>query len=355
MHICHVNLASGFSGGEKQTLVLLTQQRSMGYQLTVVANPVSPFFKQAEALGCEMIAAKSIWRAHKKAVTQHCDVMHAHEGKAIYWAFLQKWCFSAPYIITRRIDNPLKRKWLSEQAYKHASHIVGVSKAVVHEVIKRHPKANCSFIPDSPARYPTNLNNVQKIRAQYQDKFLVIKAAKHLKHKGFDVAINAARLLQSHSDSIHFVLLGSGPEEQALKALAADLNNLSFAGNQSNMGDWYAAANLLIHSSYTEGMGSVILEAMAAGLPVIGSKAGGIPDVIKNEESGLLFEVGSSEQLASSILRIFNDSALRTRLIEGANHHLHQFEIATTAISYQNLYSIYREKLKNESDLPRNL
>lgn len=343
MHVCHVNLASGFSGGEKQSLVLLVQQRDLGYQLTVVANPVSPFFQQAEALGCKMIAAKSMWHAHKEAVTKDCEIMHVHEGKAIYWAFLQKLRFGVPYIITRRIDNPLKRKWLSEKAYQHADHIVGVSKAVVQEVLKRHPKAQCSFIPDSPARYSNNATSVQAIRAQYQNKFLVIKAAKHLKHKGFDVAIHAARLLQSYSDSIHFVLLGSGPEEQTLKTLASDLNNLSFAGNQSNMGDWYAAANLLIHTSYTEGMGSVILEAMAAGLPVIGSKAGGIPDVIKDKESGLLFDVGNAEQLASAILRIFEDEALRIQLIAGANRHLNQFEIATTAISYQNLYRMYSE------------
>lgn len=339
MHICHVNLASGFSGGEKQTLVLLQQQKALGYQLTVVANPASPFFQQAEALGCKMISAKKIWQAHHKEASAQCDLMHVHEGKAIYWALLQKLRSGIPYIITRRIDNPLKKKWLSEKAYHHAAHIVGVSQAVVQEVLKRHPNANCSFIPDSPARYQSNVDNVRAIRAQYQDKFLVIKAAKHLKHKGFDVAINAARILQQHSDKIHFILLGSGPEEQALKELASDLDNLSFAGNQSNMGDWFGAADLLIHTSYTEGMGSVILEAMAAGLPVIGSRAGGIPDVIQDQESGLLFDIGNAEQLASAILRIANDDTLRSRLIQGANINLSQFEIENTARRYEDLYA----------------
>ncbi|MEZ8195332.1 glycosyltransferase family 4 protein [Vibrio cortegadensis] len=337
MHICHVNLATGFSGGERQNLVLIKHQIEMGYDITVVAHPRSPFYDEVEKLPCRLFPTKHFLFNHRRCITNGCTVMHVHEGRAIYWAYIQKLLFGTQYIITRRIDNPLKNKRLSRMAYADATHITGVSNKVVEVILDRHPDAKCSFIPDSPARYPYDPVAVQKIRERFDNKFLIIKAAKMYPHKGFDVAINAAKGLQSQTD-IHFALLGDGPEEESLHQLAHDIDNVSLVGNQPNIGDWFKAADLLIHTSYTEGMGSVILEAMAAGLPVIGSKAGGIPDVIQDSVSGLLFDVGDAMQLSQLIQKIKRSDELYEQLKLGAKNNLIKFEIETTAQEYEAIY-----------------
>jgi glycosyltransferase involved in cell wall biosynthesis len=162
-------------------------------------------------------------------------------------------------------------------------------------------------------------------------------------HKGFDVAIEAATLLNKENKDIEFALLGDGPEFDTLKQLAADTPNVHFMGNQTEIGNWFEAADLLIHTSYTEGMGSVILEAMAAGLPVVGSKAGGIPDVIKHDKSGLLFEIADAKELSAHIQSLYNSKELRDRLIDGAAQHLNKFEIETTAQAYQSLYQQFEK------------
>ena len=171
MNICHVNLATGFSGGERQTLVLIKEQIKLGYTLTVVANPKSPFFHEVEKLNCRVFAAKHFLLGHSSKITRDCAVMHVHEGRAIYWAYIQKLLFKTPYIITRRIDNPLKNKPLSLRAYDSASAITGVSNKVVEVVKQRHPDAHAVFIPDSPARYTSDPIEVQKIREQFEGKF----------------------------------------------------------------------------------------------------------------------------------------------------------------------------------------
>ncbi len=344
MRICHVNLASGFSGGERQTLQLIKQQVQEGYQLTVVANPKSPFVDEIRKLPCQLVLASHFTKQHAKSITEGCKAIHVHEGRAIYWALIQHLLYQIPYIVTRRIDNPLKNKWLSNLAYKKASALVGLSSEIVDKIKIRHPDATVYKIPSSPVSYPINTGIVSEIKTQYPNKCLVIHGANMLKHKGFDVTLGAARILASTNPDIHFVLLGDGPERASLEALSTDLGNITFAGKQSNMGDWFAAADLLVHPSYSEGLGSVILEAIGARLPVIATHAGGIPDIIDDGESGLLIPPGNASALAENIARLANDKALREHLISGGAAKLQQFDIVYTSDLYQNIYNSIQSK-----------
>ncbi|OOE38225.1 glycosyltransferase family 4 protein [Salinivibrio kushneri] len=339
MHICHVNLASGFSGGERQTLTLIQQQAQMGYQLTAVVNPKSPLVDELRAIPqCQIVLCPHYTRQHGRSITATCDLIHVHEGRAIYWALFQHLLHRVPYIVTRRIDNPLKKKWLSQLAYRKASALVGLSSEIIYQLEKRHPSAKLVKIPSSPVTYPVSQDKVEQIKAHFRGKFLVIHAANMYAHKGFDVTIEAARLLADTSPDIQFCLLGDGKERASLEAQAQGITNVHFMGKQTNMGDWFAAADLLIHPSYTEGLGSVILEAMAAGLPVIGARAGGIPDIIEHGATGHLIEPGNANQLAQHIADITQQDALRAHLIAGSQQQAAACDISQTALTYQTLY-----------------
>lgn len=339
MKICHVNLASGFSGGERQTLQLIKQQLTEGYELVVVANPKSPFCDEIRKLDCKLVLASHFTKQHSKTVIEGCQVVHVHEGRAIYWALLQNLWHHIPYIVTRRIDNPLKNKWLSNLAYNRAAVLVGLSNEIVQRIRERHPNKEIHKIPSSPVKYPVVQDKVAAIKQDYAGKFLVIQAANMLKHKGFDVTISAAKVLSERQPEIHFLLLGDGKEKENLELQASGLKNVSFVGKQSNMGDWFSAADVLVHASYSEGLGSVILEAIGAGLPAIGSDAGGIPDIIEHEVSGLLFPTGNAEELANAIERVKTDSSLREKLTVGGQEKLKQFDIAYTSGLYKNIYN----------------
>ena len=157
-------------------------------------------------------------------------------------------------------------------------------------------------------------------------------------HKGHDVSIAAAKILANSAPNCHLYILGDGPEEENLKMLASGLQNVHFVGKQSNMGAWFEAADLLIHPSYSEGLGSVILEAQAAELPVIGARAGGIPDIIQDGENGLLIEPGDARTLAQAIISIRDDQTLRDTLRKGAETSLKDFAIEVCAKRYDGLY-----------------
>ncbi len=339
MHICHINLASGFSGGERQTLTLIQHQLKHGATLTVVAKDGSPFAKAIAELPCRLITTSHFLFKHAKALTRDCDAMHVHEGRAVYWALIQHLRTGIPYLITRRIDNPLKNKLLLKLAYQRAQVRVGLSSAIVGEIQKRLPDCAVERIPSSPVAYPVNETKAADIRKRYAGKLLVIQAAKMHAHKGYDQTIAAARQLEKVYPQLQFCLLGDGPEKQALEEQAQGLSNLSFEGQQSNMGDWFAAADVLIHPAYSEGLGSVLLEASLAGLPIIAARAGGIPDIIRHEDNGLLIAPGQTGALVNALQALTDNPALRSRLGTAAQARVKDFAIEKCAERYAELYT----------------
>nr|WP_319555498.1 glycosyltransferase family 4 protein [uncultured Vibrio sp.] len=338
MNICHVNLASGYHGGENQTLQLIKQQVKLGYELTVVANPKSPFADAIRQLNVKLVLATHFTKAHSKSVTQNCTLIHVHEGRAIYWALIQHMLYGTPYIVTRRIDNALKKKWLANLAYSKAEAVVGLSTEIVQRVKDAYPALQTHKIPSSPVQYPVSEKTVKSIKQRFPGKFLVIQAANMLKHKGFDVTISAAKTLEESGLPVQFCLLGDGPERRTFEQQANGLSNVSFEGKQSNMGDWFSAADLQIHPSYTEGLGSVILEGMSAGLPVIGSNTGGIPDIIEHGYNGFLIEPGNADALADAIVSLYEDEQKRAGFIQNGIKKLETFDIRYTSQQYLELY-----------------
>jgi len=338
MKICHVNLASEYHGGESQTLQLIKQQLKMGYNLTVVANPKSPFAQAVSDLGCQCYFTRHFLKGHQRTMTEGCQVIHVHEGRAIYWAFIQNLRFGIPYLVTRRIDNALKKKRLSNLAYQRSAALVGLSHKIVYCLRQAYPEKPIFRIPSSPVRYSFEAQKVADIQQKFYHRYLIIHAANMFKHKGFDVTIEAARQLQKRAPEVNFILLGDGKIRSELEQQALGLSNVSFVGKQNDMGNWFKAADMLVHPAYSEGLGSVILEALAAKLPVIASRAGGIPDIIEHNQSGLLIEPGNATQLAESIIRIKHDLRLQKQLREGAERKLANFSISYTAEQYQTLY-----------------
>ncbi|CAG8999712.1 MAG: D-inositol-3-phosphate glycosyltransferase [Candidatus Celerinatantimonas neptuna] len=340
MKVLHVNLARGFSGGESQTLQLITAQQRLGYQLAVVAHPKSPLTTRIRALDIPVYECSHFFQCHRRGFCQGYQLIHVHEGKAVYWAALQSWLDKIPYIITRRIDNPVKNKYLLKQAYRNASAVVGLSQIIADRIKERtdHPKIH--IIPSSPVIYPVDKAQVDIIKSRFNSPFLVIQAGNLLHHKGFDVTINAAKRLASEAPDIQLILLGDGPLREELETQAQGLSNVTFAGKQprESMGNWFAAAHLQIHPSYSEGLGSVILEGMQSGLTVVGTRAGGIVDIIDDGKNGFLIDPGNSDQLADAILTLYRDPTRREKMAQTAKQSMKRFAIEHTAQIYGDLY-----------------
>ena len=135
--------------------------------------------------------------------------------------------------------------------------------------------------------------------------------------KGIDIAIQALSASTVHSlGRLHIV--GTGPSLEALQRLSTDLgvsNQISFAGFRTNVHDYVAHADALLIPSRHEGLPYTLLEALALGTPVIAACVGGLAEVLTAERTALLFEPGNATALASAVLRLTQNTDLRTTLV----------------------------------------
>lgn len=342
MKICLVNLASGFGGGENQTLLLAKELKNQEIELVAILNPKSKLYKKILEIGIPVIPSRSIFTGHMSKYLKNVDCFHAHDGRAVHWCCLHKNIWNVPYIVTRRVINPVKNKWLTLRAYISASRLIGVSSMISNQLLKRFPGQRCEMIMDSPTRYEIDQNNLENLKKKYSQKYVVVQAASLSRHKGFDISIETARILLKNPDKeqrdIHFLFLGEGPEEENLKRQSQGLMNVEFLGRKDNMGDWFALADCLILPSRMEGLGSVILEAMEARLPVIATKVGGIPEIVKDKVTGILIRPENPLDLAESILQIKKDEALAKEIVRNAYEFVQSKKIESAAKQYIKIY-----------------
>lgn len=165
--------------------------------------------------------------------------------------------------------------------------------------------------------------------------------------KGIETLLNAASILLRDNYKFSLRIVGAGSEEMGLRQLATDLeleSCVEWAGQVSYGPDLfreYDNATAFVLPSLSEGSPDVIAEAMARGVPIVASRVGGIPDLIEENETGLLVDAGDSRQLADAILRLMSDTEMRRRFAVNA-----RAEVASHTLQdqYRQMLAILREK-----------
>jgi len=153
------------------------------------------------------------------------------------------------------------------------------------------------------------------------------------------------RALQRLDEDVHLVLIGAGPSRRELEELARELHverQVHFTGQLVEAENLHQFFDVSVLCSRSEGFPNVVIEALAAGCPVVATPVGGIPEVILDRQTGLLVPIDQPEALAASVQELRRDAALRRRLSEAgtacARGRYHQtIVIAQLEALYQNL------------------
>ncbi len=138
--------------------------------------------------------------------------------------------------------------------------------------------------------------------------------------KGHKILLEAVRKLIDTRPQLKFVIAGDGPLREELSAERKRLKlekNVFFLGHIPDVEDLLAAADLFVLPSLKEPFGIVLLEAMAARLPIVATNAGGVPEIIK-DESGILVPPNDSGALAAAIDKLLNDTDYQRTLVNNA-------------------------------------
>ncbi|MFC5051538.1 glycosyltransferase family 4 protein [Rubritalea spongiae] len=168
-----------------------------------------------------------------------------------------------------------------------------------------------------------------------RDKPLLLFCGRLVQRKGIDVLLRSLPAVLASTD-VDVVITGEGDRKAEWESLSHELGlseSVQFPGfvSDEELGRLYANCTLYVHPAIydsngdTEGLGVVLIEALAHKKPVIASNVGGIPDVIKNGETGILVEEKNEQELADSILRLLNDPQLCEELGDAGYLHVKRF------------------------------
>jgi glycosyltransferase involved in cell wall biosynthesis len=193
---------------------------------------------------------------------------------------------------------------------------------------------------------PASDNEVIELRRSLgisPDTQVLICVGRLSREKGQADLIQVASLLRksNYPRKIKFILAGEGPDEQKLKAAARSFHVedwFIFTGHIPDLRPYYTLADLLVLPSHTEGSPNVLLEAMAAGLPIIATAVGGVPEIVMNEKEALLVEKHNPVAIARAIERVLSDGGLRIGLTENAQQRSSAYSPAAYCDSLLTLY-----------------
>jgi glycosyltransferase involved in cell wall biosynthesis len=263
------------------------------------------------------------------------DVMHVNSLYALHFAVAPARLARCP-LVYHEHGLPRSRassvwSWVYPWLLRRVNHVISITDAVAAQVVELgvDPSALTTVHNGIDRAPPASGAGVDHWRAAQSEggraPFTFVQVANLHEWKGHETVIRALPLLRRELPGARAVFLGKPADpgfHSHLRALIEELGVaelVEFGGYRPEATALLPAFDCLVLASRAEPFGLVLLEAMRAGVPVVASNAGGVPEIVRDERNGLLFEPGDAEGLAAQLLRIARDDALCARLVEGGH------------------------------------
>lgn len=357
--VCHLDTERSWRGGEQQLLYLARGLRAAGDENLIAARTDSPLAERAGADGFRILPIDPMfeWDPLRAAALRKFllaggfDLLHAHTAHAAALGALATLGTEIPLIISRRVDFHLSINPLTRWKYRKAAKVLTVSAAIRDVLIEdgiTTGRIDVVYSGVDPARLEKN-EPVGR-REEYglpAAGALVGQVAALAPHKDPINFVRSVAVLKKRHSNISGVMVGTGPLTQQVRAEVDGLglsNSIHLLGFREDAHRVLRHFDVFVLSSYLEGLGTSILDAMVLGVPVVATRTGGIPEMVEDGVSGLLVPPRDPQALADAVERVLQDAALRDKLRQGGYRTAERF---TTGAMVEATRRAYREVLGN--------
>jgi len=318
-----LDLGSGMRGGQRQSALLLAGLAARGHAVRLLARRNAPLAGAARASGvdtAEVPAGSEASPALLLAVARESrsfrpEIVYAGDAHGHGAAVFGRAAADAPLVVHRRVAFPPGRSPLSRLKYRAAARYLAVSRAVAASLAAAGvPAEKIAVVPDGlPA------DAFRENVAPPPPPFRLIHAGAFDGLKGQDVVVETLARLAAEGIDAHALFLGGGPARAAVEALTASrgvADRCTFAGQVEDVGAHFAASHLMLLPSASEGGPLVLVEAMAAGCPVVGHDVGGSREMVADGEAGVLVPSLEPAAWEKAVRALLLDPQRRSRLVE---------------------------------------
>lgn len=354
MKIFHVETGRHLYGGALQVCYLMEGLAQRGIDNLLVCTQGSRIAQEAAgyATVCELPMKGELdllfpFRLLRLIRQHRPDIVHVHSRRgADLWGGICGRIAGVPAVITRRVDN---REWppFARLKYGSYSRVVSISEGIRQVLLSEglaSDKVDCihSVVDFEQYQQPRD-------REWFEAQFgvpatapLIGMIAQLIPRKGHRFLLEVLPRLLERFPTLRVVFFGQGPLQQELQESINEhqLNGVvSLAGFRKDMHKILPCLDLVVHPALMEGLGVSLLQAAAAGVPIVGARAGGIPEVVRDGLNGRLVEPGNSEALFAAVSELLADSTLaRTYGAAGRELVQRDFSIGTMVEGYVRLY-----------------
>ena len=283
------------------------------------------------------------------------DIIHLHSrrGADILGGIAAK-LTSKTCILTRRVDNPESRMWAGVK-YGLYDRIITISEGIREVLVSEGvpvEKITCVHSAVDTSHYSPACDS-NWFRGEFGlggDSLACGVVAQFIDRKGHRFLLRAIPEILKAVPESAFLFFGKGPLEGQLKSMCREMGieeKVTFAGFREDLHRIFGCLDLLIHPALMEGLGVSLLQAAAAGVPIVGSRAGGIPEIVRDGVNGFLIPPGDVPSLVDAATRIIMDRDLARQLGDGGRKIVKE-HFSIEAMVEGNL-KVYREMMGGRS------
>ncbi len=288
------------------------------------------------------------------------QVIHCHQYTPFFYGSLAgTWAGQGRFIFTehgRHFPDVVgwKRRLVNRFLVRRADHITAVCEFSRKQLIENEglPASRIEVIYNGVDVFRFQ-NGMDRDRSRKQLNFpeevsMVVQVGTFRAVKDQATAIRTFQIVHAQNPKAVLVFVGDGPDMEYCRRLAADLNlgaTIKFLGQRSDIPEILAGADVMLMTSLSEAHSVSLLEGMAARLPVVATRVGGIPETVVDAQTGFLAPAGDVERLAGSLLRLLSDAELRRRMGRAGCERVWNFFQQTDM--HRRYLEIYRNLSKN--------
>ncbi len=273
---------------------------------------------------------KLVWRALR---SQRFDLLHTHGYFADIVGIPVARLIKLPSVSTCHGFIPSTWKVrlynaLDRIALKFGTHVLAVSEAIKQDLVDSglspgRVQLVVNAVGSATDRDITHANQEaeRKSHGICSTDFVIGYVGRLSAEKGLKYLLTACAELVSSGVPLRALIIGEGPQRNELEQLSQELglgDRVVFVGFQEDVAQWLPCMDVFVLPSLTEGTPMALLEAMAYGIPAVASAVGGVPQIIKHGETGILVSPGRAEEISNAILVLFRDPAERQKLAQNA-------------------------------------